>query len=107
MANNKHLTADNRCTIQTMLNDKASFKAIADALDKDRPPFQKKFALILYFEKLAAYTFITIPVPFASPAPRVTSALPVMPHVITSFADDVTCAIPSVRIFKRKFVQNF
>lgn len=41
MTNNKHLTQDNRCTIQTMLSDKDSFKSIAEVLDKDplKPPY--------------------------------------------------------------------
>ena len=71
------------------------------------PPFPKKFVHTLYFGKSVVCTFITILVLCVSPAPRVISALPVMPLVITNFADDATCAILSARIFKRKSVQNF
>lgn len=52
MANNKHLTTDNRCTIQTMLNDKASFKAIAVALDKDPSTISKEIRSHLVFRKI-------------------------------------------------------
>ena len=52
MANNKHLTIDNRCTIQTMLNDKASFKAIADVLDKDPSTISKEIRSHLVFRKI-------------------------------------------------------
>lgn len=52
MANNKHLTTDNRCTIQTMLNDRASFKAIADALDKDPSTISKEIRSHLVFRKI-------------------------------------------------------
>ena len=52
MANNKHLTADNRSTIQTMLNDKASFKAIAIALDKDPSTISKEIRSHLVFRKI-------------------------------------------------------
>lgn len=48
MANNKHLTADNRITIQTMLNHKSSFKSIACVLDKDPSTIPRRFVLILY-----------------------------------------------------------
>lgn len=52
MANNKHLTADDRCTIQTMLSNKASFKAIADALDKDPSTISKEIRAHLVFRKI-------------------------------------------------------
>lgn len=52
MANNKHLTIDNRCTIQTMLNDKASFKAIAEVLDKDPSTISKEIRSHLVFRKI-------------------------------------------------------
>lgn len=52
MPNNKHLTMDNRCTIQTMLNDKASFKAIADVLDKDPSTISKEIRSHLVFRKV-------------------------------------------------------
>lgn len=52
MANNKHLTTDNRCTIQTMLNDRASFKTIADALDKDPSTISKEIRSHLVFRKI-------------------------------------------------------
>lgn len=52
MANNKHLTADNRCTIQTMLNDRASFKDIAAALDKDPSTISREVRSHLVFRKI-------------------------------------------------------
>lgn len=52
MANNKHLTIDNRCTIQTMLDDRASFKAIADVLDKDPSTISKEIRSHLVFRKI-------------------------------------------------------
>ena len=52
MANNKHLTLDNRFTIQAMLNDKASFKAIADVLDKDPSTISKEIRSHLVFRKI-------------------------------------------------------
>lgn len=52
MPNNKHLTQDNRCTIQSMLNEKASFKAIADVLDKDPSTISKEIRSHLVFRKI-------------------------------------------------------
>ena len=52
MANNKHLTSDNRCTIQTMLGDKASFKQIAKTLDKDPSTISKEIRSHLVFRKI-------------------------------------------------------
>ena len=52
MANNKHLTTDNRYTIQAMLNNKASFKTIADALDKDPSTISKEIRSHLVFRKI-------------------------------------------------------
>lgn len=52
MPNNKHLTLDNHCTIQSMLNEKASFKAIADVLDKDPSTISKEICSHLVFRKI-------------------------------------------------------
>lgn len=52
MANNKHLTPDNRFTIETMLNDKSSFKAIADALGKDPSTISKEVRSHLVFKRI-------------------------------------------------------
>lgn len=52
MANNKHLTADNRITIQTMLNHKSSFKSIACVLDKDPSTISKEIRSHLVFRRI-------------------------------------------------------
>lgn len=52
MANNKHLTLDNRITIEAMLHDKASFKAIADALDKDPSTISNEIRSHLVFRRV-------------------------------------------------------
>lgn len=52
MADNKHLTADNRSTIQTMLNHKATFKAIADTLNKDPSTISKEIRSHLVFRRI-------------------------------------------------------
>ena len=46
MPNNKHLTLDNRTTIETMLDLQASFKEIAAALDKDPSTISKMVASV-------------------------------------------------------------
>lgn len=55
MANNKHLTLDNRFTIETMLNNKSSFKAIADALDKDPSTISKEVRSHLTFKRIGGF----------------------------------------------------
>lgn len=52
MANNKHLTLDNRSTIEVMLNNKSSFRAIADALDKDPSTISKEIRSHLVFRRV-------------------------------------------------------
>ena len=52
MANNKHLTLDNRSRIQAMLNDRASFKEIADALDKSPSTISKEIRSHLVFRRV-------------------------------------------------------
>lgn len=54
MANNKHLTLEDRSTIEAMLNGKASFKAIADALDKDPSTISKEVRSHLVFRRVGA-----------------------------------------------------
>lgn len=49
MPNNKHLTLDNRTTIETMLNLQSSFKEIAAALDKDPSTISKEIRSHLVF----------------------------------------------------------
>lgn len=46
MPNNKHLTLDNRTTIETMLNLQSSFKEIAAAWTKSLPLVPKKYVPI-------------------------------------------------------------
>ena len=52
MANNKHLTLEDRITIEDMLHDKASFKAIADALDKDPSTISNEIRSHLVFRRV-------------------------------------------------------
>lgn len=52
MANNKHLTLDDRITIETMLHDKASFKAIAIALNKDPSTISNEIRSHLVFRRV-------------------------------------------------------
>lgn len=54
MANNKHLTPDNRSTIEAMLNNKASFKKIADTLDKDPSTISKEIRSHLVFRRIGS-----------------------------------------------------
>ena len=49
MPNNKHLTLDNRTTIESMLNLQSSFKEIAAALDKDPSTISKEIRSHLVF----------------------------------------------------------
>ena len=52
MPNNKHLTLDNRTTIETMLDLQASFKEIAAALDKDPSTISKEIRSHLVFRHI-------------------------------------------------------
>ena len=52
MPNNKHLTLDNRTTIETMLNLQSSFKEIATALDKDPSTISKEIRSHLVFRHI-------------------------------------------------------
>lgn len=52
MANNKHLTLDNRSIIEAMLNKKASFRAIADVLDKNPSTISKEIRSHLVFRRI-------------------------------------------------------
>ena len=51
MANNKHLTLEDRFTIQSMLKEKASFKTIALSLDKDPSTISKEVRAHLKFQR--------------------------------------------------------
>lgn len=52
MADNKHLTQDNRSCIQVMLNNRASFREIADALDKSPSTISKEIRAHLIFRRI-------------------------------------------------------
>lgn len=52
MANNKHLTLDERITIETMLKEKHSFKDIAVALDKDPTTISKEVRSHMIFKRV-------------------------------------------------------
>jgi len=52
MANNKHLTKDNRFVIESMLNNRASFKEIAATLDKYPSTISKEIRSHLIFRRV-------------------------------------------------------
>lgn len=52
MANHKHLTKDNRSIIETMLNNRASFKEIAVTLGKDPSTISKEIRSHLIFRRV-------------------------------------------------------
>ena len=52
MANNKHLTYDNRNTIESMLKHKTTFSKIAKALDKDPSTISKEIRLHSYSQRI-------------------------------------------------------
>ena len=54
MANNKHLTLDERITIETMLNQKASITLIANALNKHPTTISKEIRNRLIFKRIGA-----------------------------------------------------
>lgn len=51
MANNKHLTFDNRNTIESMLKHKTTFAKIAKAIDKDPSTISKEIRLHCYSKR--------------------------------------------------------
>ena len=54
MPNNKHLTLDNRITIESMLNTQSSFREIAAALNKDPSTISKEIRSHLVFRHVGA-----------------------------------------------------
>ena len=52
MPNNKHLTLDNRTTMESMLDSRSSFKEIAAALDKDPSTISKEIRSHLVFRHI-------------------------------------------------------
>ncbi len=54
MANNKHLTLDDRLTIESMLKEKYSFKDIASVLSKDPTTISKEIRSHLIFKRTGA-----------------------------------------------------
>ena len=54
MPNNKHLTLDNRITIESMLNTQSSFKEIAALLNKDPSTISKEVRSHLVFRHVGA-----------------------------------------------------
>ena len=54
MPNYKHLTLDNRITIESMLNTQSSFREIATALDKDPSTISKEVRSHLVFRHVGA-----------------------------------------------------
>lgn len=55
MNKNKHLILDDRKTIQYMLDNRKSFKAIADALEKDPTTISKEIRSHLQFRRTGAF----------------------------------------------------
>lgn len=54
MANNKHLTLDDRLTIESMLKQKSTFKDIASVLAKDPTTISKEIRTHLIFKRVGA-----------------------------------------------------
>jgi transposase, IS30 family len=52
MANNKHLTLDNRSIIESMLKDKTSFKKIGNTLEKDPTTISKEIRSRIVFRRV-------------------------------------------------------
>ena len=55
MNNQKHLTLDSRISIESMLNERHSFKAIGRALGKDCTTISKEVKNHICFEKTGTY----------------------------------------------------
>lgn len=106
MPNNKHLTLDNRITIESMLNTQSSFKEIAVLLNKNPSTISKEVRSHLVFRHVGAMR-----TPYNSCALRfqckkVIFALFAMQYVNILSAKDVTCAMLSAKISKKKSVPN-
>lgn len=55
MSKNKHLSLDDRCKIQLMLDNKGSFSSIATQLEKDPTTISKEVRNHLQYKKTGAY----------------------------------------------------
>ena len=106
MANQKHLTQDDRFKINTMLEQGESFRAIGRELDKDCTTISKEIRSHLVYEKTGCmgkaynscvHRFNCDTVLSAAHAPQ--DAVPIS-------ATFVNYVIPSVRIINRSTVQN-
>ena len=107
MPNNKHLTLDNRITMESMLDHQASFKEIAAALDKDPSTISKEIRSHLVFPVLVVCVFLIIPVPCVLNVKEAISVLSAIPNVNTLSAEDAPCATVSAKISKKKSVPDF
>lgn len=107
MPNNKHLTLDNRTTIETMLNLQSSFKEIAAALDKDPSTISKEIRSHLVSAMLVVCGFLIIPVPCVLNVKEAISVQSVIPTVNTLSAEDAPCAMVSAKISKKKSAPDF
>lgn len=108
MSKNKHLSLDDRCKIQLMLDNKGSFSSIATQLEKDPTTiFQRRSAIIFSIRKQALTGVLTTAVQNVFPVRNPISVLNVTLSDGTLYADAVPCAMLSARISKKKPVNVF
>lgn len=107
MSKNKHLSLDDRCKIQLMLDNKGSFSSIATQLEKIQLLFQRRSAIIFSIRKQALTGVLTTAVPNVLPVRNPISVLNVTLSDGILYADDVPCAMLSARISKKKPVNVF
>lgn len=107
MSKNKHLSLDDRCKIQLMLDNKGSFSSIATQLEKDPTTIQRRSAIIFSIRKQALTGVLTTAVPNVLPVRNPISVLNVTLSDGILYADDVPCAMLSARISKKKPVNVF
>ncbi len=107
MSKNKHLSLDDRCKIQLMLDNKGSFSSIATQLEKIQPLFQRRFAIIFSIRKQVLTGVLTTAVQNVFPVRNPISVLNVTLSDGILYADAVPCAMLSARISKKKPVNVF
>ena len=102
MSKNKHLTLENRITIQTELNKGTSFKGIASLLDKECTTISKEIRNHIHYEKSSAAepavsVLITAPPILNTPVQNLTP-----PYVCNPCKDRARCSLEKGRVKKRK-----
>ncbi|HWT75813.1 MAG TPA: hypothetical protein VN258_14005 [Mobilitalea sp.] len=107
MANNKHLTLDDREVIESMLKDKSSLRRLEILLRKTQPLFQRKYVPVWYSVDLEEYTLITMLASSDLPVLKNIFARPATQNVSISFVKAALCVILSVWIFKCTYVPDW